>query len=68
MIAQLAQQGNDFDNAIKFYSKAASLVPQTTKCNQLRLKLAQAYRDKGELQAAQGKKSDKLVYWTYVLL
>ena len=54
MIAELAQQSNDYDNAIKFYAKAASLVPQTSKCNQLRLKLAQAYRDKGELTSAQG--------------
>ena len=31
MIAQLAALGNDIDNAIKFYAKAATFLPNTVK-------------------------------------
>ena len=39
MIAHLAAKGNDLDNAIKFYGKAATFLPNSTKANEYKLRL-----------------------------
>lgn len=55
MIGELAQQNGDYDNATKFYSKATTFLPNSMTANQCRLKLANAYRLKGDHSHAQGK-------------
>ena len=54
MIGDLAAQNGDLDNATKFYSKATTFVPNSELANQARLKLANAFRLKGEHAHAQG--------------
>ena len=52
-IGDLARERDDADNAVKFYSRAKTISPGSA--NQATLKLADAYRLKGDLTSAQGK-------------
>ena len=54
MIGDLAGQNGDYDNATKFYSKATTFLPNSNLASQCRLKLANAFRLKGEHAHAQG--------------
>lgn len=54
-IADLAQETGDFENATKFYSKAITFMPNSDESNRCKLKLANAFRIKGDHVHAQGR-------------